>query len=641
MIRIPGLGSVRYQLPPVLAEPNFCLGELNSLVIAVFPKRLLLNQFLLPCLALVVSAAIAVPPTAIAQQSTTTWKTWDQTFHWEEPVTEYRWEEQEVVETSYKKKMVPVYQTETVEKKSITYRPVKKTSERVENYTEMEPVTVTKYREREVQETKYDTVTEMREESYISRRPVIETVMRDKEFKVRAKVTENGFQYRDITTYKPTAVAETALVPTNVLVPATAAADRLRMQWLRPGYYTDPASGLTAWRRRGLHWAMPAAPAGAVVPALVPQTTAATVYVPEVSRKAEPVEISRYVDRVETRKVPVEVERIEERVETRKVPVEVKRARKVTRVEKIPYTETTYREVERTRRVPVVEETMQKVETIEPVEKTTAKWVEKQEAIETPKIVRRKVAYTTTKKVPYLVKMRVRVDSYGNNIGEPEAVDAQWRAFFKALQEKGQSANFENAESGKSMKSVVEKPKYDKSSIYYTDPSFQPLNAPEPTPSDRAASDRAAAADTVPSLIETAADVPPKVNRVSKPKVGGDNRVRSILVPETKQNFIPSTKMKMLGGAPIKVEIDSGKTKTSARTSIPVDDSAIENKFAAPITTKTETSLKPAWQTFDPQVIKQPAVPKTAPVAKSDDAVFVPDIDQVDALKRQPISDIY
>ena len=111
------------------------------------------------------------------------------------------------METSYKKKMVPVYQTETIEKKSITYRPIKKTSERVENYTEMEPVTVTKYREREVQETKYDTVTEMREESYISRRPVTETVMRDKEFKVREKVTENGFQYRDVTTYKPTAVA--------------------------------------------------------------------------------------------------------------------------------------------------------------------------------------------------------------------------------------------------------------------------------------------------------------------------------------------------------------------------------------------------------------------------------------------------
>lgn len=615
-------------------------------MVIVFPKRLLLTR-LLPCLALIFSAAVAVPSIATAQNSPTTWKTWAQTFTREEPVTEYRWEENEVMETSYKKKMVPIYQTETVEKKSITYRPVKKTSERVENYKELEPVTVTKYREREVQETKYDTVTEMREESYISRRPVTETVMRDKEFKVREKVTEKGFQYRDVTTYKPTAVAQTALVPTNVLVPATTPADRLRMQWLRPGYYTDPASGLTAWRRRGLHWAMPTAPAATVVPALVPQTTAGTAYVPEVSRKAEPVEISRFVDRVETRQVPVEVERIEETVETRKVPVEVKRARQVTRLEKIPYTETTYREVQRTRRVPVVEETMQKVETIEPVEKTTAKWVEKQEAIKTPKIVRRKVAYTTTKKVPYTVKMRVRVDSYGNSIGDPEPAAPQWRAWFKAMEEQANPTMTETGQSGESMKSVMEKPKYDKSSIYYTDPSFRPLNAPKPK-----------AADTVPSLKETAAtsktattDVAPvKETTVSKPQVNDGNRVRSILVPETKQGVAPTTSMKMLGGKAIKIETDSDKTVTftpnSAASSAPTPakklvDSVMQNKFVAPTKTKTETSLKPAWETFDPQLIKQPVAPVAAPAVRSNGTISVPGLDRVDALKRQSVKDIY
>ena len=468
-------------------------------MIVVFSKRLLLTQ-LLPCFALIFSAVVAVPSVATAQSSTTTqqtiptWKTWTQTFTREEPVTEYRWEEKEVIETSYKKKMVPVYQTETVEEKSISYRPVTKTSERVENYKEIEPVTVTKYREREVCETKYDTVTEMREEKYIAKRPVTETVMRDKQFNVREKVTEQSVQYRDVTTYKPTAVEETTLTPTNVLVPGTAAATRPRLTWLRPGYYTDPASGLTAWRRRGLHWAAPSAPAAAVVPALVPQTSTRTAYVPEVSREAEPIEISRFVDRVETRKVPVEVERIEETVETRKVPVEVKRARQVKRVEKIPYTETTYREVQKTRRVPVVEETLQKVETIEPVEKTTAKWVEKQEAIETPKIVRRKVAYQTTKKVPYTIKMRVRIDSYGNSIGEPEPADPEWRAWLKAMEELGKPTMLETVQSGESMESVLEKPKYDKSSIYYTAPGFRPLGAPEPK-----------AADTVPSLNKSAA----------------------------------------------------------------------------------------------------------------------------------------
>jgi len=624
-----------------MEEPHFS-GELNPLVIVVFSKRLLLRQ-LLPCLALTFSAVAAVPSVATAQSSTTTqqtiptWKTWAQTFTREEPVTEYRWEEKEVIETSYKKKMVPVYQTEMVEEKSISYRPVTKTSERVENYKEIEPVTVTKYREREVCETKYDTVTEMREEKYIAKRPVTETVMRDQQFNVREKVTEQSVQYRDVTTYKPTTVEETTLTPANVLVPGTVPTDRLRATWLRPGYYTDPATGLTAWRRRGLHWAAPSAPATAVVPALVPQTSTRTAYVPEVSRKAEPVEISRFVDRVETRKVPVEVERIEETVETRKVPVEVKRARQVKRVEKIPYTETTYREIQKTRRVPVVEKTLQKVETIEPVEKTTAKWVEKQEAIETPKIVRRKVAYQTTKKVPYTIKMRVRIDSYGNSIGEPEPADPEWRAWFKAMEELGKPTMLETTvKSGESMKSVIDKPVYDKSSIYYTDPSFRPRGAAEPK-----------AADTVPSLNETAAtskttppvaDVPPAVNTVNKPQVKGNNRVRSILVPETKQDFAPTTSMKTLGGEVIEIVTDSTPppVPTPAKELV---DNVIENKFVAPVKTKAETSLKSTWETFDPELIKQPVVPAAIPSVRSN--ISVPSIDRVGPLKRQPVNEIY
>jgi len=648
MIRILGRVSIRYSLWPIATVFS---GRLNPLVILVFPKRLLLTQ-LLPCVALTLSAFVAVPSTVTAQSSSssTTWKTWAQTFTREEPVTEYCWEEKEVMETSYKKKMVPVYQTETVEKKTICYRPVKKTTERVERYKELEPVTVTKFREREIRETKYDTVTEMREEQYISKRPVTETVMRDKQFNVREKVTEKGFQYRDVTTYKPTTVADTELVPSNVLLPTTPPLFGRRAQWLRPGYYTDPKTGLTDWKRRGLHWTAPT-PALANVPALVPQTTSRTEYVPEVSRKAEPVEISRFVDRVETRKVPVEVQRIEETIETRKVPVEVKRPRQVTRVEKIPYTETTYREVERVKRVPVVEETMQKVETIEPVEKTSAKWVEKEEAIQTPKIVRRKVAYTTTKKVPYTIKMRVRVDSFGNSIGEPEPADPQWRAWFKAMEEQSKRSLTKTEHSEESMESVVEKPQFDESSIYYSNPDFRPLNAPEPK-----------AADMVPSLKEsvtnetaakkTAApetDVPSAVNTVGKPRVKSDNRVRSILVPETKQEFVPTKTMATLGGKPIQIETDSDKSigfvPNSAATPTPakptVDVDVMENKFVAPVKTKTETNLKPTWKTFDPQLIKQPAAPSAIPAVRNNDAISVPGIDRVEELKRQPVSDIY
>ena len=299
---------------------------------------------------------------------------------------------------------------------------------------------------------------------------------------------------------------------------------------------------------------------------------------------------------------------------------------------------------------------MQKVETIEPVEKTTAKWVEKQEAIETPKIVRRKVAYVTTTKVPYTIKMRVRVDSFGNSIGEPEPVDAQWRAWFKAMEEKEKAMAETSGKSGDSVKSVVDKPVFDKSSIYYTDPSFEP--------NDRS---KRKAADTVPTLKETAGtsksaegptttpDIEPTVNKVAKPKVRSNNRVRSILVPETQPDISATTKMKVLSGEPVKIEIESETGETSARTPAAVaeptpaaiseptpakalTENVMENKFVAPVRTKTETNFKPDWKTFDPQLIDQPS---RTPAGGSVDTISVPDIDRVDPLKRQPLKEIY
>ena len=413
-------------------------------------------------------------------------------------------------------------------------------------------------------------------------------------------------------------VAETTLTPTNVVVPALAG--RPRAAFLRPGYYTDPVSGLTAYRRRGLHWVAPPAP---VVPALVPQTTNRLAYVPQVEQKIEPIEISRFVDQVETRKVPVEVQRMEERVETRKVPVEVRRPRQVTKVERIPYTETTYQEVETVRRIPVIEETMQKVETIEPVEKTTARWVEKQEAIETPKIVRKKVAYTTTKRVPYTVMMRVAVDSFGNDIGEPEPVDP-------ALRNKTEISTTTNRPSDETMQSVLERNRDNRPASFNVDP--YPMT---PTPASPTMGDgyQPTGADAVPTL---------KGSEMLKTR---DNRVRSILVPETTQSFAVKTNMQKLGGPAVKVETGKQETSTAVLKPATKADNPYEGKFVTSETSSqsgSEAKQPPSnsWATYSPELIKRPSRPSmnSTPAVSNTN---VPQIDKVERVKRKDPSDIY
>ncbi len=274
---------------------------------------------------------------------------------------------------------------------------------------------------------------------------------------------------------------------------------------------------------------------------------------------------------------------------------------------------------------------MQKVETIKPVEKTTAKWVEKREAIETPKIVRRKVAFTTTKKVPYTVKMRQRIDSYGNSIGDPEPVDPEWQAWFKARQEQGQPVSLKPASDGASISinSVLEKEQAD------TDPTFQPRH---PVPE----------ADTVPTLKEKPTS-PTSVTPIAPPSAR-DNRVRSILVPETRGDFTASTNMRKLGGPSLMIETSTDSREASKRvpgaTAVPTNSTGgvanTDPVSAIPRSDgKTETSLNSAWKVFDPELIKPPTVPTSGTVPKSGDDLSVDDLDRVECPQRQPVKDIY
>ena len=550
-----------------------------------------------------------------------TYKTYDQTFFREEPVKGWRWVEQEVMETSEKSRWVQEYDTEKLERKSVSYRPIEKTSERVEKYKEMEPVTVTKYREKEYEETSYETAVEMREEKVLVKKPIVETVMRDKEFNVREKVTEQSFEYKPTTTLKPIQMPETTLVPTNVIVPGVVNT-RPRLKWLRPGTYVDPVTGLAEYRRRGLHWTSPT-PVAAVVQGLTPQTSNRTAYIPETTVKKEPIEISRFVDRVEVRKVPVEVESIRETYETRKVPVEVRRPKTTYRVEKIPYQETTYREVEKVRKVPVVEKTMQKVETIEPYERTTAKWVEKVEEVKTPKIVRKKVEYTSTKKVPYTVRMRVAVDCYGNAVGEPEPVDPRWKSFM-ATTKRPSDADLERTERENRNRSP---------SSFNVDRSESVRERPTSVP-----------ADLAPTLRETSefTSSRPSVERTE---------TYSVLVPETETRIETTTTMDKLAGAPLEVKtpLRALSSPRSPAESVGGDSSNVVVRTvpaagrvlpAIPATEET-SAFKPTVETttrttFDRDLIEPPSVPNIAPRTFD-----VRGIDQVQELERRSIENIY
>ena len=556
------------------------------------------------CVAVCLSATFILCAAPVLEAQTTgpiTYKTYDQTFYREQPVKAWKWVEQNVTETTQKSRWVQEYDTEKLERTKVTYRPIEKTSERIEKYTELEPVTVTKYREQEIEETSYETAVEMREETVLVMKPVVETVMRDKEFKVREKVTEESFEYKPTTTLKPVAVPETTLVAQNVIVPSARNA-RPRVQWLSPGTYIDPVTGFSAYRRRGLHWTN-SAPLAAVVPALVPQTSSKIAYVPQTTVEKKPIEISRFVDRVETRKVPVEVERVEQTYETRKVPVEVRRPKTTKRVEKIPYQETTYREIQKTRKVPVVEKTMQKVETIEPFERTTAKWVEKVEEVETPKIVRKKVEYTSTRKVPYTVRMCVAVDCFGNPVGKPEPVDARWKTFFSTTD---RPSNAERKQD------VIENRDRRPASFNVGPISSTDRTLPTPT-----------AADVPPTLQETTSAMPAK----------GEGH--SVLVPETETNIETSTSLKTLVGPPweVKTPMQPLSSKRSLADSVGTRETEATSTLK-PVTDAVTEKVKETK--FDQDLLAAPAVPNIAPRTFD-----VKGIDQVETLKRRSIDTIY
>lgn len=362
--------------------------------------------------------------TALAQnlpqlpEGCVSWKTYTKTVYVTQPIKENRTVNETSIETEEIEKYRTVWKTREMERTVTEEKPVTRTRERIERTVVRKPVTTTKYRTKTRVEESYEDVTEMREETYTVRKPVIETTMREEEIVTRRPVTRRRIESRDVTAYVPQTTTQTQLAPATVGVPITAA--RPRPRWLAPGYYTDPVTGQSVYRRRGLHWVNEPAYAPATV--LVPQTTSGTTLVPETFTREVPVEETTYVEQYETRKVPVERERIVEETRTRKVPVTVRVPQRRIIEEEIPYTETTYVDEVIEQTIPVTETVMQTVTKREPYTRMTSEWVPYVETVKVPKTVAKRVQYVSTYRVPYLVQMRVAVDAFDRPVGVAKEV---------------------------------------------------------------------------------------------------------------------------------------------------------------------------------------------------------------------------
>ncbi len=379
----------------------------------------------------IIAACLLFTNPAHAQQGTpdgcTQWKTYTDTVWVDQDVTENR----VINETSYETKEVtksrPRWVSEERERTITEEKPIEQTSERVVTRTVRKPVTTTKTRIKTRVEKSYEDVTEMREETYTVRKPVTETVMEEQEVRVRRPVTKRSIKKEEVIVYRPQESTQTTMVPGTLLVPGQQTASRPRPRWLAPGYYSDPYSGQSVWRRRGLHWVDQPQYGQTAVPVAIPQQSTTTTLVPETIVKEKPIEVTSYVDEYETRRVPVEVERIVEETRTRKVPVTVRVPKSKTIEEEIPYTETTYVDETITERIPYTETVMKRVTRKEPYTVMKESWQDYTETVRVPKTVSKTVPYVAKYRVPYYVEVRVPCDAAGRPVARGQQVAGSHR----------------------------------------------------------------------------------------------------------------------------------------------------------------------------------------------------------------------
>ena len=392
---------------------------------------------------LLLAAIIALPITGIVNQTQAqriTYKEVQVERTIDEPVTKTRWVEKKTFETETRQKQV--VQTEKRQRVIITQKPVTETKYRTETVKRQKPVTVEKFRERRTKQTTYKTVTGYRDETETIREPVIETEMRTERVTVKKPVTKEMIEVKKTTTLKPVVKKETQydVVPGQTLysvLPDTSR--RSRARWLSPGYYTDPVSGLSVYRRGGLHWVQPNAtvPVGQTPGVAVPREVESTTYEPEVVETRRPISVTRMVEETIEREVPHEVKKFVERTVTKKVPYEYKMPVDKVIVEKIPYTETTYEEEVIERRVPYTETRMQEVRTIEDYDVEVPRYVTQTVKKEKPVYKWVEEKFETTVRRTVYETMKVPCTADGEPLSDPVPLSAREYEFVSELPSTG------------------------------------------------------------------------------------------------------------------------------------------------------------------------------------------------------------
>jgi hypothetical protein len=242
------------------------------------------------------------------------------------------------------------------------------------------------------------TETQEREETYMVRRPVNQTVMQP-------------YQY---TTYRPVQTTETQWNQTTAVVDQPVQypdQTRTRLRWLSSGWYVDPATGRSFWKRGGLNW-VPETRPGAVevrrqyVGMMVPEQVNRTTYVPQVVTAERPVTVTSYVDEAVTVKRPIQVTRMVTEEVVRDIPYSVQRPVTERVVRQRPVQTVRWEQQEMVRRVPV---TTQRIVYEDRVEETTVKVqriVPETRVVETPTWIPRWKAVTEVRRVPRVVAFR-------------------------------------------------------------------------------------------------------------------------------------------------------------------------------------------------------------------------------------------
>lgn len=253
--------------------------------------------------------------------------------------------------------------------------------------------------------------------------------MRTEKVTVRKPVEKELVEVQRTTSYKPVTKKETQYVYQPGQTQYQTLPDlsrRPRIRFLRPGYYTDPTTGVAVYRNRGLHWDQPNAvvPTNTTPPAFVPQEMERIEYEPQVTETRRPITVKRMVEETVERQVPHQVKKMVTRTVTRKVPYSYQMPVEREIVEEVPYTETEYREEVVEKRIPYTQSSVKEIRSVETYDVDVPKYVQETSVKEKPitKWVEKNVETTESRKITK--RMKVPVDADGNALSAPVSVDS-------------------------------------------------------------------------------------------------------------------------------------------------------------------------------------------------------------------------